>query len=83
MNLQGSCVISGTAKAVIVGAGSKSYVAGIAAALPSGRTKNAFDYVTPSTLNYDCISRTRNFTGIQTCCNDQAFALRFTQEGQL
>ena len=48
MNLQGTCVISGTAKAVIVGAGSKSYVAGIAAALPSGRTKNAFDFVSPS-----------------------------------
>ena len=45
--LQGTSVISGSAKGVIVGAGNLSYVAGISAALPSGRTMNAFDYVSP------------------------------------
>lgn len=45
--LQGASVISGSGKAVIVGAGNLSYVAGISAALPSGRTMNAFDYVSP------------------------------------
>ena len=40
---QGSSVIHGYAKCVVLGCGKSTYVAGLAAALPVGRKFNAFD----------------------------------------
>ena len=43
MWVQGSFVIHGHAKCVVLGCGNSTYVAGLAAALPSARNFNAFD----------------------------------------